>query len=60
VQKNSGNSRNTLPAGSWSICINGSKAGTEVLDTVSSSVGVAGISAMVLVQGELAPEHTHD
>ena len=39
----------TLPSGSWDVYINGEKAGTEVLDTVSGTITVAPISAMVLV-----------
>ncbi len=46
----------TLPEGDWSICINGTQAGTEVIGTATGSVSVAGISAMVLVQGETEPE----
>ena len=48
-----------LPAGEWSICINNTTAGTEVIGTAESSVSVAGISAMVLVQGETALPHEH-
>lgn len=40
----------TLPDGKWNVYINGEKAGTEVLDTVSGTVTVDGISAVVLVQ----------
>ncbi|MBP5185156.1 MAG: type I pullulanase [Lachnospiraceae bacterium] len=40
-----------LPEGRWNICVNGEKAGTETIKTVSGKVKVAGISAMVLVQG---------
>ena len=50
----------TLPAGEWSVCVNGTQAGTDVLATVSGSVSVDGISAMVLVQGENEPDHVHD
>ena len=39
-----------LPEGDWDVCVNGEKAGTTVLDTVSGSVSVDGITAMVLVQ----------
>ena len=45
----------TLPEGAWNICINGQKAGTEVLATAEGTVNVDGISAMVLVQGDTAP-----
>lgn len=41
----------TLPEGSWNVYINGEKAGTEVLETVSGgSLTVAPISAMALVK----------
>ena len=40
----------TLPEGKWNVYINGEKAGTEVLKTVSGTVTVDAISAMVLVQ----------
>ncbi|MBR2047522.1 MAG: type I pullulanase [Oscillospiraceae bacterium] len=43
----------TLPAGDWNICIDGNNAGTVAQgNPVSSTVSVAGISAMVLTQGE--------
>lgn len=44
----------TLPEGTWDVCVNGQKAGTEVLATAEGSVSVDGISAMVLVQGNVA------
>ena len=50
----------TLPTGEWSVCINATQAGTDVIETVTSSVSVDGISAMVLVQGENEPGHVHD
>ncbi len=40
----------TLPEGNWNVYINAEDAGTEVLDTVSGTISVEGISAMVLVQ----------
>ncbi len=40
----------TLPAGDWDVYINGEKAGITVLDTVSGTVSVPAISALVLVQ----------
>ena len=40
----------TLPEGSWNVYINGETAGTEILETVSGTVAVAPISALVLVQ----------
>ena len=39
-----------LPEGNWNVYINAENAGTEVLDTVSGTVTVNAISAMVLVQ----------
>ena len=42
----------SLPAGyTWNVYVNGEKAGTEVLGTVSGEAEVAPISAMVLVRG---------
>ena len=41
----------TLPEGSWNVYINGEKAGTEILDTITGgSTTVEPISAMVLVR----------
>ena len=40
-----------LPEGKWDIFINGERAGTEVLDTASGSVIIAGISMIAAVQG---------
>ena len=48
---NSGASNVTLPAGNWDVYVNGEKAGTEVIETVSGTVSVPGVSAMVLVKG---------
>ncbi len=45
----------TLPAGKWSICVDKDKAGTKKLGSASGTVKVAGISAMVLVKGRMAP-----
>ena len=39
-----------LPEGNWSVCINGEKAGTEVLSTEKGQVTVPPISALVLVK----------
>jgi len=47
-----------LPAGEWDVCINGTQAGTDVIKTVSGSVSVDGISAMVLVQAETTGDPT--
>ncbi len=41
----------TLPTGAWDVYINGEKAGTEVIETITSkTVTVSPISAMVLVR----------
>ena len=50
----------SLPEGEWKVCINGEKAGTAALSTASGSVSVAGISAMVLTQGEPEEEELVD
>lgn len=43
----------TLPEGVWNVCINGEKAGTDVLEIITNSAAsVAPISAMVLIKGE--------
>lgn len=43
----------TLPEGVWDVYINGEKAGTEVLETITEGTAtVAPISAMVLIKGE--------
>lgn len=44
-----------LPAGGWSVYINGEKAGTEALEGVSGKVSVAPISAMVLIRDDSVP-----
>ncbi|MDE7202740.1 MAG: type I pullulanase [Lachnospiraceae bacterium] len=41
-----------LPAGTWEICVNDKAAGTASVGTAEGTVSVAGISAMVLVQGD--------
>ena len=41
-----------LPEGAWNVYIQGDKAGTEVLSTVSGTVNVEAISATVLVKAE--------
>ena len=41
-----------LPAGAWEICVNDTTAGTASVGTAEGTVTVAGISAMVLVQGD--------
>lgn len=44
----------TLPEGEWHVCINGETAGVESLEKVSDTATVDAISALVLVQGEVA------
>lgn len=41
-----------LPEGNWNVCINDTRSGTEAIDSVSGTVKVAPISAMVLVQDD--------
>lgn len=41
-----------LPEGTWEICVNDTTAGTVSVGTAQGTVSVAGISAMVLVQGD--------
>lgn len=43
-----------LPEGEWNVCVNDEKAGVKSLKKVSGEVTVKGISAMVLVQGNVA------
>ena len=47
-----------LPDGKWHICVNGEKAGVYSMGTVSGKVTVEGVSALILVKGdvEAAPE----
>lgn len=45
----------SLPAGGWSVYVNGEKAGTEALEGVSGTVTVAPISAMILIRDENVP-----
>lgn len=40
-----------LPEGAWNVCVQGDKAGTETLSTVSGTVKAYAISATVLVRG---------
>ena len=42
-----------LPAGDWTICVQGDKAGTESLGTASGSISVDAITTTVLVKGAL-------
>ncbi len=46
----------TLPDGDWDVYINDTTAGTTVLDTVSGTINVPRISAMVLVKEEVPDE----
>ncbi len=39
-----------LPDGAWDVCVDADHAGTDALTTVSGSVSVEPISAMVLVK----------
>ncbi len=50
-----------LPAGVWTIYINGEKAGTQALGTASKTVEVEPISAMVLIKtGEAQEDPTEE
>lgn len=40
-----------LPEGTWQICVNGEKAGTDVLGTATGKISIEPITAMVLVKG---------
>ena len=42
----------TLPEGNWNVYVKGTKAGTEVIETVSGTLTVDPVSAVVLVKGE--------
>ena len=44
----------TLPEGEWNICVNKESAGVVSLGKVSGKVTVDAVSAMILVQGEVA------
>ena len=44
----------TLPEGEWHICVNKDEAGIYSLGTVSGTVSVDAVSAMILVQGDVA------
>ena len=44
----------TLPEGEWHICVNKDEAGVYSLGKVSGSVTVDGVSAMILVKGDVA------
>lgn len=49
----------SLPEGSWDVYINGEKAGTEVIETLSGTATAAPISAMVLVKSDEDAPVTH-
>ena len=51
-------SKVTLPDGEWKVCVNADKAGTDVIETVTGEVTVAGISTMVLVKGETVDKNS--
>lgn len=56
---NNANTEVTLPAGTWDVCINDEKAGTDVIETITGGkVTVSPVSAMVLVKGEAADSDT--
>ncbi len=59
---NNGSESVTLPEGDWDVYIDGECAGTEVLNTVSGTVQVAPISALVLTRASApapgAPEES--
>lgn len=42
----------SLPAGTWHLCIDADRAGTDTLRTVTEQITVPPLSAMVLVQGQ--------
>lgn len=42
----------TLPEGDWQVCINGEKAGTDVIETVSGELNLTARSCFALVQGK--------
>ena len=41
-----------LPEGAWNVCINADTAGTKALSTISGSISVEPISALVLVKND--------
>lgn len=42
----------TLPEGNWNACINDTLAGTDTIETISGTVEVAPVSALILVKGD--------
>lgn len=53
---NLGNKTLTLPSGEWKVCVNGEKAGTDVIAMVSGTVTLTEYSAFILVQGKTEEE----
>ena len=50
---NENNSMYGIAEGTWNICVNAEKAGTEILESITDGkVKVAPISTMILVKGE--------
>ena len=49
-----------LPEGNWDVYVNADKAGTEKIETVSGTVSVKGVSALILVESEEAVPPTTD
>ena len=50
----------TLPDGEWHICVNKDEAGVYSLGTVSGTVSVDAVSAMILVQGDVEAKPVAD
>ncbi len=54
LKDKNGNNIYGIAQGTWNVCVNDKKAGTEILDTITDGkVEVAPISAMILVKGEV-------
>ncbi len=43
----------SLSEGEWTVCVNGDTAGIEAIETITGSVQIKPVTAMVLVQGDL-------
>jgi hypothetical protein len=41
-----------LPQGKWGVCVNETKAGTEILEILEDHAWIKGISPMILVKVE--------
>nr|WP_297708144.1 type I pullulanase [uncultured Butyrivibrio sp.] len=50
----------SLPEGKWSVCVKGTKAGTQALEEVSGSISIEPISSVVLVKGDVLAETQKD